>query len=95
MALDSDQGERSEEATQQRREDFRKRGQVAQTRELSRRSLCFFPPCSLIWLFGHFSLNRFNDAFSHGARRWPCRQRFAVAASGSQRPDLPWKKRFI
>ena len=34
MALDSDQGERTEEATQQRREDFRKRGQVAQPREL-------------------------------------------------------------
>lgn len=31
---DSEQEERSEEATQQRREDFRKRGQVAQTREL-------------------------------------------------------------
>jgi flagellar biosynthesis protein FlhB len=33
MAVDSDQ-ERSEEATQQRREDFRRKGQVAQTREL-------------------------------------------------------------
>jgi flagellar biosynthesis protein FlhB len=33
MAQDSDQ-ERSEEATQQRRDDFRRRGQVAQTREL-------------------------------------------------------------
>ncbi len=31
---DSDQ-EKTEEATQQRRDDFRKRGQVAQTRELS------------------------------------------------------------
>jgi flagellar biosynthetic protein FlhB len=30
-----DQQERTEEATQQRREDFRKRGQVAQTRELA------------------------------------------------------------
>ncbi|MCB9071991.1 MAG: flagellar biosynthesis protein FlhB [Bdellovibrionaceae bacterium] len=33
MAVDSDQ-ERSEEATQQRRDDFRRRGQVAQSREL-------------------------------------------------------------
>jgi flagellar biosynthesis protein FlhB len=30
-----DQQERTEEATQQRRDDFRKRGQVAQTRELA------------------------------------------------------------
>jgi len=35
MAEDQDQGERSEEATQARREDFRKRGQVAHTKELA------------------------------------------------------------
>jgi flagellar biosynthetic protein FlhB len=41
MASEADQGERSEEATQQRREDFRKRGQVAQTRELGSVLLLF------------------------------------------------------
>lgn len=41
MASEADQGERTEEATQQRREDFRKRGHVPQTRELSSVLLLF------------------------------------------------------
>ena len=38
---DDDDGERSEEATQQRRDDYRKRGQIAQTRELGSVLLLF------------------------------------------------------
>ena len=38
---ESDSGEKTEEATQQRRDDFRKRGQVAQTKELGTVFLLF------------------------------------------------------
>ena len=71
MALDSDQGERTEEATaQQRREDFRdNRGQVAQTRELGSG---FYVICFLSPGFGfqeNFSLSRFlSFSKSHSAR---------------------------
>jgi flagellar biosynthesis protein FlhB len=53
MAETQDQGEKTEEATQTRREDFRKRGQVAQTKELA--SALFI----LIGLAGIFALGRF------------------------------------
>ncbi|MBK8201868.1 MAG: EscU/YscU/HrcU family type III secretion system export apparatus switch protein [Bdellovibrionales bacterium] len=55
---DSEQEERSEEATQQRREDFRKRGQVAQTRELGSVLMLL---CSILamWLLGKFFLFKF------------------------------------
>lgn len=53
MALESDQGERTEEATPQRREDFRRRGQVAQTRELAS-VFVLFASVGLIWLLGRF-----------------------------------------
>ena len=36
MASEADTGERSEDATQQRREDFRNRGQVAQSKDSPR-----------------------------------------------------------
>jgi len=63
MASDSDQAERSEEATQQRREDFRKRGQVAQTRELSSVFMLF---CGvlLIWLMSQFFFQQLWDLFN-------------------------------
>jgi flagellar biosynthesis protein FlhB len=53
MAETNDQGERSEEATHARREDFRKRGQVAQTKELA--SALFI----LAGLAAVFALSRF------------------------------------
>lgn len=59
---DSDQGERSEEATPQRREDFRKRGQVAQTKELSAVFL-LFSSLLMIWLLGRFFLTELYDLF--------------------------------
>lgn len=59
---DSDQGEKTEEATQQRREDFRKRGQVAQTKELSAVFL-LFTSLLMIWLLGRFFLTELFDLF--------------------------------
>ncbi len=59
---DSDQGEKTEEATQQKREDFRKRGQVAQTKELSAVFL-LFSSLLMIWLLGRFFLTEFFDLF--------------------------------
>lgn len=62
MASEADQGERTEEATQQRREDFRKRGQVAQTRELSSVLLLF---CSvlIVWVMSHFMFKQIYEIF--------------------------------
>lgn len=59
---ESDQGERSEEATQQRREDFRKRGQVAQTKELSAVFL-LFSSLLMVWLLGRFFMGELYDLF--------------------------------
>lgn len=59
---ESDQGEKSEEATPQRREDFRKRGQVAQTKELSAVFL-LFSSLLMIWLMGRFFLTELFDLF--------------------------------
>jgi flagellar biosynthetic protein FlhB len=62
MADEADSGERTEDATQQRREDFRKRGQVAQTRELSS-VLLLFSAMLLVWLTSRFFLNQFHELF--------------------------------
>lgn len=59
---DDAQGERTEEATQQRRDDFRRRGQVAQTRELGS-VLMLFGSVLFIWLLGRFFLQQFYDVF--------------------------------
>ncbi len=58
-----DQGERSEEATQQRREDFRKRGQVAQTKELSA-VLMLFCSVLMIWIMSHFFFHHIAELFT-------------------------------
>lgn len=63
MASDADQGERTEEATQQRREDFRKRGQVAQTRELSAVFL-LFASMLLIWVSSRFFFQQLYEIFT-------------------------------
>ena len=59
---DSDQGEKTEEPTQQRRDDFRKRGQVAQTKELSS-VFVLFTSLLLIWLLGRFFLTELFELF--------------------------------
>lgn len=61
MASD-EQGERTEEATQQRREDFRKRGQVAQTRELSS-VLLLLTSLALIALTSRFFYEQIHSVF--------------------------------
>lgn len=55
-----DQQERTEEATQQRRDDFRKRGQVAQTRELAS-VLVLLGSALLFWGLGRFTLEQVSE----------------------------------
>ena len=62
MSGESDSGERTEEATEQKREDFRKKGQVAQTRELAS-ALSLFGAILSMWLLGRFFLVQFVDLF--------------------------------
>lgn len=62
MASESENGERTEEATQQRREDFRKRGQVAQTRELSS-VLLLFSTVLMIWMMSRFFFDQIRQLF--------------------------------
>lgn len=59
---ESDQGEKTEEATQQRREDFRKRGQVVQSKELSSLFL-LIGSLLCIWLMGRFFLEQLHAVF--------------------------------
>lgn len=56
---DQDQ-ERTEEATQQRREDFRKRGQVANTRELGS-VLVLLTSAFMLWFLGRFFLAQMSE----------------------------------
>ena len=62
MASEADQGERTEEATQQRREEFRRRGQVAQTRELSS-VLLLFCGVLILWLMARFLFQQVIEIF--------------------------------
>ncbi len=55
-----DQGERTEEATQQKREDFRKRGQVAQTKELGS-VLALLSMALMLWFLGRFFLIQVSE----------------------------------
>lgn len=64
MAADSDMQEKTEEATPQRREDFRKQGQVAQTRELSS-ALALFGVALLIWLMGRIILEQSFEIYNY------------------------------
>lgn len=57
-----DQGEKTEEATDTRREDFRKRGQVAMTRELST-ALFFLLMSVLLYVMGRFFMQNLFDVF--------------------------------
>ena len=63
MASESESGEKTEEATQQRREDFRKRGQVAQTRELSAVFL-LFASVLLIAMMSRFFFGQILELFN-------------------------------
>lgn len=59
-----DQQERTEEATQQRREDFRKRGQVAQTRELAS-VFVLLGTALLFWALGRFALQQVSELLTY------------------------------
>lgn len=63
MAGESDLQEKTEEATPQRREDFRKQGQVAQTRELSS-ALALFGLSLLIYFMGRLFLEQFFSIYN-------------------------------
>jgi flagellar biosynthetic protein FlhB len=56
----ADEEERTEEATQQRRDDFRKRGQVAQTRELGSVAM-LLASALMFWLMGRFFLQQMSE----------------------------------
>lgn len=57
---DSDEDDKTEEATQTRREEFRKRGQVAQTKELAS-ALFFFVMSVIILMATSYFFNHFNQ----------------------------------
>lgn len=57
-----DQGERTEEATEQRREDFRKRGQVPVTRELST-AVFFLVAAGMMYVASRFFLTNVVEMF--------------------------------
>jgi flagellar biosynthetic protein FlhB len=63
MAEESDQ-EKSEEATQARREDFRKRGQVAQTKELAS-ALFILAGVGAIFALSRFFFKEIHELFTH------------------------------
>lgn len=62
MSEEQDQGEKSEEATQARREDFRKRGQVAHTKELAS-ALFIFAGLASIFALSKFFFSQIYDVF--------------------------------
>ena len=62
--MSDDSGEKTEEATSQRREDFRKQGRVAQTRELSS-VLVLFAGVGLVSLMSKFFFTQWREVFSH------------------------------
>ncbi len=60
---ESDQQERTEEATQQRREEFRRKGQVAQTRELST-VMYLLSAFVIFWLAGSYFFHQIVDLWN-------------------------------
>jgi flagellar biosynthetic protein FlhB len=60
--MSEDQGERTEEATDAKREEFRRQGQVANTRELSG-ALLFFAAAGAIWVLGRFFFTNMSEVF--------------------------------
>ncbi len=63
MAGDSDMQEKTEEATPQRREEFRKQGQVAQTRELAS-ALSLFGFSLVIYFMGKIFIEQFFTIYN-------------------------------
>ena len=92
MAGESDLQEKTEEATPQRREEFRKQGQVAQTRELSS-ALALFGFSFVVYFMGRLFIEQFfeiyNDMYS--------RQLLETVKTGNIFPALSYtfKKIFL
>lgn len=61
--MSEDQGEKTEQATDSRREEFRKRGQVAMTRELGS-AIFFLVAAGLIYVSGRFFLQNMFEVFN-------------------------------
>jgi flagellar biosynthesis protein FlhB len=61
---ESDQGEKTEQATDARREEFRKRGQVAHSRELSS-ALFFLAASGSIYMISRYSASHIVDVFNY------------------------------
>lgn len=59
---DNDSGEKTEEPTQQRRDEFRKRGQVAQSKEVAS-VLMIFTALFTVWMLGRFFLQQISEVF--------------------------------
>ena len=71
----SDDQEKTEEATQQRRDDFRKRGQVAQTRELAS-VLALLGSALMFWVLGRFALQQVSELITFTLETAPEISRF-------------------
>lgn len=63
MASEENDQEKTEEPTAQRREDFRKQGQVAQTKELAT-VLMLFGASLLIWMLGRYFFSQVAELFT-------------------------------
>ena len=63
MASD-EQGERTEQATDSKREEFRRRGQVASTRELGTAAIFLFA-AMFLYMFGKYYFANVVDTFEH------------------------------
>ncbi len=63
MASEDNDQEKTEEPTAQRREDFRKQGQVAQTKELAT-VLMLFGASLLIWMLGRYFFTQVAELFT-------------------------------
>ena len=59
---DDESGEKTEQATDAKREEFRKRGQVAQTKELAS-ALLLMASAGCIYVFSKFSYEQFSEIF--------------------------------
>ena len=61
--MSEDQGEKTEQATDAKREEFRKQGQVAHTRELGS-ALLFLAIAGSVWFFGRFYMSNIQELFN-------------------------------
>ncbi len=62
--MSDDQGEKTEQATDSKREEFRKRGQVAQTKELGT-AVMFLTAAGMIFVLSRFVMQNISEVFEH------------------------------